>query len=337
MHRTSSSAITEGDGGFADAVQQTIEQQIKDAWYDVNNGFSQVKLLQTLKKLHPELTVTKLRKLIKQTLDKQESKQLFVPIQKSKYPMSTYSPFHRVQIDLCDLTLEQPNKNDGMKFCFLCIDTYTRIAFAVPIKNKTDKECLRAFKLIVDDIEALSGFPPIRVDSDKESAFLSKPFQNFLKKHDIYHDINRIGDHKALSFIDSFTRTFRRRLESMKIALNTPRWVDKLENIINAYNHTIHSSIKITPIEALSSNQQYDKQVSLKVKKARTLQKKKRAFVIGDRVRHMLQKSIFEKGTRAQWSKNVYTIERIQNGQYYLTGVNRFYRVNEIQLANDVQ
>ena len=70
-------------------------------------------------------------------------------------------------IDLVDMSA-YASENNGFKFIITCIDTATRYAWAVPMKNKTAAESWRAFKEILDQ-----GRKPSRskIWSDEGSEF----------------------------------------------------------------------------------------------------------------------------------------------------------------------
>ena len=51
--------------------------------------------------------------------------------------------------------------------------------------------------------------------------------------------------------IERFNRTIKEKIFQYFSANNTRKYVDILELLAEQYNNTIHSSIKITPIEAI--------------------------------------------------------------------------------------
>ncbi|XP_065658178.1 uncharacterized protein LOC136082688 [Hydra vulgaris] len=80
--------------------------------------------------------------------------------------------------------------------------------------------------------------------------------------------------------------------------------------MVNKYNNTKHSSIKMTPVEA--SNKKNKNIVWFNLN--RNLQSKsvRPQFSIGDRVRITKKKGTFEKGYTPRWTEEVFTVSQVQ-------------------------
>ena len=59
---------------------------------------------------------------------------------------------------------------------------------------------------------------------------------------------NQIGSYKSC-VIERFNRTIKEQMFKYFSANNTRKYVDVLEILVDQYTNTIHSSIKITPME----------------------------------------------------------------------------------------
>ena len=81
--------------------------------------------------------------------------------------------------------------------------------------------------------------------------------------------------------IERFNRTIKETMSKYFSANNTRKYIDVLDLLVEQYNNTIHSSSKMTPIEA-----------SLEF--CRTILTPK--FSIGDNVRITKKKNTFDKG-----------------------------------------
>ena len=92
-------------------------------------------------------------------------------------------------------------------------------------------------------------------------------------------------------------------------ANNTRKYVDMLDLLVERYNNTIHSSIKMTPIEA--SREENENRVWNLYPEfgGKTLTPK---FSIGDNVRITKKKNVFEKGYTQRWTEEVFRIYNIQ-------------------------
>ena len=93
-------------------------------------------------------------------------------------------------------------------------------------------------------------------------------------------------------------------------ANNTRKYIDVLDLLVDQYNNTIHSSIKMTPIEA--SREVNENKVWRNLYPefgGMTLIPK---FSIGDNVRITKKKKIFYKGCTQRWTEEVFKISKIQ-------------------------
>ena len=93
-------------------------------------------------------------------------------------------------------------------------------------------------------------------------------------------------------------------------ASNTRKYVDVLDLLVDQYNNTNHSSIKMTPNEA--SRKENENKVWRNLYPefgGKTLAPK---FSIGDNVRITKKKNLFDKGYTQRWTEEVSKIFKIQ-------------------------
>ena len=93
-------------------------------------------------------------------------------------------------------------------------------------------------------------------------------------------------------------------------ANNTRKFVDVLDLLVDQYNNTIHSSIKMTPKEA--SRKEKENKVWRNIYPefgGMTLISK---FSIGDHVRITKKKKTFDKGYTQRWTAEIFKISKIQ-------------------------
>ena len=80
-------------------------------------------------------------------------------------------------------------------------------------------------------------------------------------------------------------------------------YIDKLDEIVNEYNNTYHTTIKMNPIYVKDNTYiNTDKEVNDKDPK----------FKVGDHVRISKYKNIFAKGYTSSWSEEVLVIREIK-------------------------
>ena len=81
-------------------------------------------------------------------------------------------------------------------------------------------------------------------------------------------------------------------------------YIDKLGDIVDGYNNTYHTSIKMKPVDVKDNTYiNFEKEVNDKDPK----------FKIGDYVRISKYRNIFAKGYMPNWSKEIFIISKIKN------------------------
>ncbi len=115
-------------------------------------------------------------------------------------------------------------------------------------------------------------------------------------------------------------------IEKVKVAYHTQSWITYITQIVEIYSKSYHNTIKTSPSEAIYSNNEYDKAI---IQRIRNANKKKIDFKIGDKVRILLHKKQFEKGTKPIFSNEIHTIVQILDYCIYVNGRVSFYKSNE--------
>ncbi|XP_065666424.1 uncharacterized protein LOC136087485 [Hydra vulgaris] len=88
------------------------------------------------------------------------------------------------------------------------------------------------------------------------------------------------------------------------------KYIDVLDEMVNKYNNTKHSSIKMTPVVA--SDKKNENVVWLNLNGKVRSEPVKPKFSISDRVRITKKKVTFEKGYKPRWTEEVFTVSQIQ-------------------------
>ena len=93
---------------------------------------------------------------------------------------------------------------------------------------------------------------------------------------------------------------------------NTNTYMDVLPELVEDYNNTVHSSIKMTPIEASKKKNELTVWRNLYPDRYKIYDLTPK-FSVGDRVRISKEKKNFEKGYTTRWTEEIFTIKEIQN------------------------
>ena len=94
-------------------------------------------------------------------------------------------------------------------------------------------------------------------------------------------------------------------------ANNTKNYINKLDDLIKSYNNTYHRSLGCTP--SVARQPAYYQQV-LDNLYAKRIQERKQTpkFKVGDYVRIIKKKDIFEKGFTPNWTEELFTIKTVK-------------------------
>ena len=103
-------------------------------------------------------------------------------------------------------------------------------------------------------------------------------------------------------------------------------YIDKLDDIVNKWNNTYHSTIKMKPVDVKSNA------YSNSVKKIKNIDSK---FKIGDIVRISKYKNISAKGYTTYWSEEVFAIKKVKNAEPKAYAINDFTREEIIGIFNE--
>ena len=149
---------------------------------------------------------------------------------------------------------------------------------------------------------------PNLIETDRGKEFYNNIFQDFLNKNNIklYWRNSSYGD----VFAEKFNPTIRKLLKWPVFEKGDGNWVDVLPTITKQYNNRIHSSTKLTPIQAsLKKNEGFVYKNLLDKRKKVTPK-----FQINDLVRTAdLREKRFLKSDTTNWSYTLYKITEIIN------------------------
>ena len=152
------------------------------------------------------------------------------------------------------------------------------------------------------NILSTSKRSPLKLESDRGKEWYNNTFQNFLKIKNIEHYL-RFTD-KGPSVAERVIRILLNLIKKPVFKKGNATWIFELPSVIEQYNNTIHSSVKMTPIQACKKAT--EKEVYSNLKDRREVRKPK--FNLGHLVGTGDIKKVFSKGDSTNWSYNFYTI-----------------------------
>ena len=200
--------------------------------------------------------------------------------------------------DLADMKAFEKD-NDGYTFLLLVIDIFSKYGWIVPLKNKKGETVAKALENIFQERK------PEKLWTDKGKEFYNKEVRKLLN---IYSTENE----EKSSIVERWIRTMKEKMWKYFTDNNTYRYIEVLPELVEDYNNTVHSSIKMTPIEASKKKNELTVWRNLYPDryKINNLTPK---FSVGDEVRITKKKKVFEKGYTTRWTEEIFTIKEIQD------------------------
>ena len=132
---------------------------------------------------------------------------------------------------------------------------------------------------------------------------------------------------------ERFIRTLKNKIYKYMTSVSKNAYIDKLADIVNKYNNTYHSTIKMKPVRVKSNTY---------IGSGKETNDKNAKFKIGDNVRISKYKNVLAKAYTPNWSEEVFVIKKVKNTvpwTYIISDLNgeeilgTFYE-NELQKAN---
>ena len=200
-------------------------------------------------------------------------------------------------VDLADMQALS-RKNKGIKYLLCAIDLFSKNAFVIPIKDKKGISIVNAFDKIIKQ----SNRKPNKIWVDQGGEFYNNVFEKWLFDNDIimYSTYNEVKSVAAERFII----TLKNKLYKHMTATSKIIYYDVLDDVVNKYNNTKHSTIKMKPIDVGDNN----KRVYIDEHN-----EKDSRFKVGDRVRISKFKNIFAKGYTPNWSSEIFIVDKIND------------------------
>ena len=207
--------------------------------------------------------------------------------------------------DLADMQLLS-RYNKGIRFLLCVTDIFSKYAWVVPLKNKKGVSIVAAFQSILKQsnrhAKGTSGqhVKPNKIWVDKGSEFYNASFKKWLQDNDIV--MYSTNNERKSVVAERFIRTLKSKIYKYMTSKNV--YIDKLDDIVNEYNNTYHTTIKMKPIDAKDNTY---------INTNKEINDKDPKFKVGDRVRISKYKNILAKGYAPNCSEEIYVIKKVKN------------------------
>ncbi|GFX95676.1 retrovirus-related Pol polyprotein from transposon 17.6 [Trichonephila clavipes] len=210
----------------------TLTSKLKKAQEEDDN-------IQTLKSLlEKQESEEFLSEMVYSTTNKKTGKKegFLNPISKESIPLSTYH---------VDFIGPLPSTNKSYQHIFTVVDAFTKFTWLYPVKTVSAESALEKLKQ-----QQKTFGNPIRIISDRGSAFTSKLFNDYCDEENIQHLQIATGVPRRNGQVERIHRTLIPVLTKLSLDDSTKwyKYVDRLQRILNS---TISRSTKWTPFELL--------------------------------------------------------------------------------------
>ena len=153
-------------------------------------------------------------------------------------------------VDLADMQ-SLSRKNKGIKYLLCAIDFYSKYALIIPLKDKKGIIIANAFNKIIKQ----SNRKPNKIWVDQGGEFYNTVFKKWLSDNDI-NMYSTYNEGKAV-VAERFIRTLKNKLYKHMTATGKNVYYDVLDDVVNKYNNTKHSTIKMKPIDVKNNKRVY--------------------------------------------------------------------------------
>lgn len=202
------------------------------------------------------------------------------------------------QADLMEM-IPYARINKGYKYILNVIDVFSRFARAIPVKSKSGAEIADALTKLFKETK------PRHLQTDQGKEFYNSNVKSVLKKYNV--NLYSVFSQFKAALVERFNRTLRERMNRAFTVQGNKKWVSLLPKLVYSYNHSIHRSTGLRPVDVSDENsmQLWIRQNKLKVKK-------KPRYKVGDIVRiSRVGLSPFNHNFDQKWSEEVFEIIKI--------------------------
>ena len=103
---------------------------------------------------------------------------------------------------------------------------------------------------------------------------------------------------------ERFIRMLKSKIYKYMTSISKNVYIDKLNAVVNKYNNTYHTTIKMKPINVKDNTC---------INTSKKINYKDPTFKVGDYDRISKYKNIFAKGYMPNWSEEVFVVDKIKN------------------------
>lgn len=282
---------------MAPPLSREKEEALKKLYYEEKNFIGRDRLYELVKT--KDLGIS--RRQVMDWLKDQEMHQLYNPVKtKPKIqPTVLNAPFKQVGVDLIDMSNYDAA---GYVWIFTAIDLFSKKAYARALKNKDNNTATQAMRSILEEI----GQPISSIRCDNGSEFVSSSFKSLMKRRNIKIVYSDPYKPTSNGIVERFNKSLKTAVKKNIYADEDFNWAKSLQNLIEQYNNTYHTTIKNTPNNVNDANRD-EVARNIKNKVANKLESERNILSQFQNVRIKDE----DGGTGINWSKKIYKIMKV--------------------------
>lgn len=200
------------------------------------------------------------------------------------------------------------NYNNKYPCMLVCIDVVSRYAWVEPMFTKEGKSTSKAIERI---FVRAGGRTPYKLHTDKGTEFYNKEFKSVMNKYNIL--LYSTESDKKAAIAERFIKELKKLIYRYLDSNQTNRYIDVLQQLVDSYNNTLHSSIGMKPSAVSVANEgAVLNKLYGHLWKKNTLFASDVHFKRGDVVRISLSRHPFHKGYKKVWSDELFIIHEVK-------------------------
>ena len=145
-------------------------------------------------------------------------------------------------VDLADMQLLS-KYNKAIRFLLCVVDIFSKCAWVVPLKDKKSISIAKVFQIILKQSNRKSN----KIWVDKGSELYNAYFKKWLRDNDIVMYSTHNEGKSVVA--ERFIRTLKSKIYKYMTSISKNVYIDKLDDIVNEYNDTYHTTIKMKPAD----------------------------------------------------------------------------------------
>ena len=170
--------------------------------------------------------------------------QVFSPAPRSSGKVTSPELNERWQCDLVDYKTKSPEKNGGNRLILVCVDVFSRFAYAELLKTKEAEEVAAAFARIQrvarGKFKGKIHVIPREVSTDTGAKF-KEPFSEMLEHQGISQRFKESAN--SLAVADAATRTLKVTIAKEMVDNASDSWAAAVPLVVKAYNSNSHAAL----------------------------------------------------------------------------------------------